>query len=1135
MVQCDACDQWYHFQCVGVSETIADISWRCASCEKGKGSQKHLVPTLCSAEFTNANLSCIYNTSNPTTATATTTNVFASSLTTSRIDPHVSTSTEIPASIYSNDRRVNQFMGSTDHQKQKAPSSTRSSIKQRRVSLELQKLLEEERLNEEEWQNGWTVHFLNTPRGLGWKAAHSSNIRISNSLTAEIRKKMIIFTGSVPLNQLMHRMQLNPYGTNTHTRPNLEKESFIPVQQSTPQRTIGYQQAHIDNLNNFSNSQALARQAASRELPSFTGVPEEWPLFISTFYTTTSMCGYTQEENLLRLQKSLRGKAFDAVKCMLMHPSNVECIISTLKMLFGNHEVIIHNLISRIKSTPPPRDDRLETIIEFALVVKNLCATIVACQMDEYINNAALVRELVDKLPTQFKVDWAKHRRLNSDTGLNTFCSWLYDLAETLSPVAALSSSDSRAVRPVRKGTGFLNLHSESEETDQPTYHSPRACIICKGECSSLERCKRFIELSSKARWAAVNEYNFCKKCLGKHNRSPCKSQKICGTNGCTYKHHHLLHNPQNGSTPPTPETSVVPRDCNTHHYTSNQALFRVVPVVLYGAQKMISTYAFLDDGSSLTHMESSLASELGVSGEVEPLCLRWSGDKTRQENNSEKITIEISGTNALHKRYRLPEVLTVSNLNLFHQTLNMDEMCKRYNHLRGIPAESYEGVQPRILIGSDNANLGYVLKGREGKMHEPVATKTRLGWIVYGGNEFGQQKYLGYHGVHMCSCQGEQYDSLHQAMQEYFSIDRLGITKPASLVESNEDSRARKILENMKRREGGRFETRLLWRYDNIRLPDSKPLALRRHLCLENRMKKDLGLKTLLYNKVQDYISKCYIRKLTEAEIEDRSQRVWYLPVFPVFNPNKPNKVRIVWDAAAKSHGIALNSLLLTGPDQNSSLIDVLLRFRENKIAICGDIREMYHQVLIAKEDQHCQRFLWRENPNDIKISEYVMQVMTFGASCSPSCAQFAKNLNAREHAGEYPQAASAITDNHYVDDMLITTETVEEAIRLAKEVRFIHAQAGFEMRNWVSNSSEALEALNGTNTNEKSLNLDAELSTEKVLGLWWCTTSDSFTYKLSPKHEKELLSGARVPTKREVTTSKRNPQQSGNGKGRD
>lgn len=85
----------------------------------------------------------------------------------------------------------------------------------------------------------------------------------------------------------------------------------------------------------LTKKQLAARQAISKDLPSFSGNPEEWPIFFSSYTNTTAMCGFTDAENVIRLQKSLTGKAYDAVKSRLMHPSNVEGVIATLRMRFG--------------------------------------------------------------------------------------------------------------------------------------------------------------------------------------------------------------------------------------------------------------------------------------------------------------------------------------------------------------------------------------------------------------------------------------------------------------------------------------------------------------------------------------------------------------------------------------------------------------------------------------------------------------------------------------------------------------------------------------------------------------------------------------------------------------------------------
>ena len=51
-----------------------------------------------------------------------------------------------------------------------------------------------------------------------------------------------------------------------------------------------------------------------------------------------------------------------------------------------------------------------------------------------------------------------------------------------------------------------------------------------------------------------------------------------------------------------------------------------------------------------------------------------------------------------------------------------------------------------------------------------------------------------------------------------------------------------------------------------------------------------------------------------------------WYLPPHPDFNEHKPNKIRIVFDAAAEHADVSLNKALITGPDLLNNLTGVLL-----------------------------------------------------------------------------------------------------------------------------------------------------------------------------------------------------------------
>ncbi|XP_062556957.1 uncharacterized protein LOC134221791 [Armigeres subalbatus] len=176
-----------------------------------------------------------------------------------------------------------------------------------------------------------------------------------------------------------------------------------------------------------------------------------------------------------------------------------------------------------------------------------------------------------------------------------------------------------------------------------------------------------------------------------------------------------------------------------------------------------------------------------------------------------------------------------------------------------------------------------------------------------------------------------------------------------------------------------------------------------------------------------------------------------------------------------------------------------------------------MFHQVRIREQDRPCQRFFWRDE--DGEIATFEMCVMTFGACCSPSSALYVKNRNAERFIGSHPGAVDIIIKRHYVDDMLISVESEAEAIQLAEDVKFVHSKGGFEIRNWVSNAPVVLSALGEGDIKTKNLDLSAEASTEKVLGMWWCTETDKFTFKVGwTRYDEALLSGERRPTKREI-----------------
>ena len=99
-----------------------------------------------------------------------------------------------------------------------------------------------------------------------------------------------------------------------------------------------------------------------------------------------------------------------------------------------------------------------------------------------------------------------------------------------------------------------------------------------------------------------------------------------------------------------------------------------------------------------------------------------------------------------------------------------------------------------------------------------------------------------------------------------------------------------------------------------------------------------------------------------TSKGLLKRTQPPQYLPHHPDVNPKKPGNVRRVCAAGAKFQGSSLNSHLLRGPDLLKNLVGTFMRFREEKVALSGDIEAMFNQVVVPNADQVALRFLRRE-----------------------------------------------------------------------------------------------------------------------------------------------------------------------------
>ncbi|VDI37805.1 Hypothetical predicted protein [Mytilus galloprovincialis] len=296
-------------------------------------------------------------------------------------------------------------------------------------------------------------------------------------------------------------------------------------------------------------------------------------------------------------------------------------------------------------------------------------------------------------------------------------------------------------------------------------------------------------------------------------------------------------------------------------------------------------------------------------------------------------------------------------------------------------------------------------------------------------------------------------------------------------------------------RMNGRRVSGLLLESLDGERLPNNFPMALRRAKTLDrslqsNKEKREHFLE-FMHNLIQN----------NHAEIApklDEGAESWYLPVFGIYHPKKPGKIRCVFDSSAKFGDVSLNNVLLQGPDLNNSLLSVLMRFRKNRIAASADVQQMFYSFSVDEKHRDFLRFLWHEdNDLDKQLVAFRMTVHVFGNSPSPAVATY--GLRKCSNLAE----PDRVQRHFYVDDGLISLDSSQDMIDLlTRTQKTLLEEGNIRLHKFASNSDEVMSALPHEDLAQdlKSIDFDSDsVPLQRSLGLYWDLATDCFTYRIS------------------------------------
>ncbi|XP_042232302.1 uncharacterized protein LOC121873053 [Homarus americanus] len=512
-------------------------------------------------------------------------------------------------------------------------------------------------------------------------------------------------------------------------------------------------------------------------------------------------------------------------------------------------------------------------------------------------------------------------------------------------------------------------------------------------------------------------------------------------------------------------------------------------------------TTALLDTGSDRSYCAKGLVERLRIRGK--PTSLFINTLTQGEQCNTTEVDLEVRGINTRRAKcpISLPKVLVLDRLppsleNSTATALDIDA----WGHLRGLAPLPPNRRVAELLIGQDCPDALTPLECRTGPDGAPFAIRTRLGWTI-NGPLMGNLTHRFTTECSMLTASTEK-TRLEEQVRRFWEIEALHQTPGDGSPSSVEDKRVIKLCSSTGQRVQGQYQFPIPFRRQPPCLPDNRALAERRLLGLKKRLSRDTRLRRRYKEEMKKLFNEGFAERVPRRQLSKSGGNRWYLPHHPVLNPNKPDKVRIVFDYAAAFTKTSLNNQELQGPDLNNKLIGVLMRFRQEPIALMADIEAMFHQVKVNPEHRDTLRFLWWEG-GDLTQTPMTcrMTVHLFGGVWSPSCAAYALQRTFQDFGDGFSDAANRAKSNFYVDDLLLSVTEPKEAIMISRQLRHLLSLGGFKLTKWINNDKEVLNTipLESRHAGVKEVTLGCEdLPTERALGVMWDLTGDQFAAKL-------------------------------------
>lgn len=781
-----------------------------------------------------------------------------------------------------------------------------------------------------------------------------------------------------------------------------------------------------------------------------------------------------------------------------------------------------------------------------------------------YLDTPRGIRPIVEKLPPSLQDKWVhsgskyKHEYDVTFPPFSFFAKFVREQAKARNdPSFALTYSSqpyNRGERAPFKQSSYktpISVHKTdingNTDTSNKEEDSTRYCPVHK-KTHPLAKCRAFRIKPLQERRNILKEHRRCFKCCSpNHTVRDCQTTLKCdecqSERHCSAMHPDTTQQPQS---PPTSEHAEEPKDSSVPEVTSrcteicgegspSRSCSKVCLAKVFPKgqpERSVKMYVILDDQSNCSLARPEFFELFGIKGSLLTYNMRTCAGLTEMLGRK-AIGFQIEPVNG-GLCLDLPPLIECNEIMFNRDEIPTPEVALAHAHLQHlaplIPKHDPD-AQIAVLLGRDIIRVHKVRQQVNGPHNAPFAQRSDLGWVIVGEVCLNAHKpTVNVYKTHMLHngrpslltpCHnsisvkekpcygGEHRTSLSKhVLTPAVAEDKLGhnvferTESDNKCAMSFEDETFLKIMEKeVHQDENNNWVAPLPFRSPRLPLPKNRDQAVSRL----SSLRRNLTKKPQMQKQFSEFMEKLFENKHAEIAppINDNAE-CWYLPTFGVYHPQKPEQIRVVFDSSAEQFGVSLNSVLLTGPDLNNTLLGVLIRFRKEPIAVTADIQQMFYGFLVRPEHRDYLRFLWHKD-NDLskEVQEYRMRVHVFGNRPSPAVAIYCLRRAIFKGEPKFGTDTRHFVERHfYVDDGLISLPTESAAIDLLKRTCASLAESNVKLHKIASNSVSVMQAFepNDLATGIKDLSLDNDtLPTQRSLGLCWDINTDSFTFKVA------------------------------------